>query len=162
MLQRMTIPGGQRAAAWAALCAVALLWSAAPAGGSPRLRQIEAQAQRGEHAAAIEAVQSQLDELRHDELAGGLSLLGRSQLALARQRRDRALLTQAGLNLMRVAVWFPNSDQAPEALHQAGEINAQLGNRRAARAAWERVISQYEASPSAQRARRALEQLDGR
>jgi len=68
----------------------------------------------------------------------------------------RAMLVVAGLDFMRVFTFYSASPQAPEALLAAGEINVSLGNRWAARNAWQAVVKKY---PDSQAARAAEEMI---
>ena len=70
------------------------------------------------------------------------------------------MLLDAGLDLMRVVAHFFGSPEAPEALLAAGGVNAQLGNVRAARDAYQEVLKRFaDRQEIAQKAKAALESL---
>jgi len=93
-----------------------------------------------------------------------LLLTGKAQLLVALSSRDErgAMLRQAGLNLMRVFAHYPDAMEAPEALYLAAKVNVELGNLRAARAAYQAVVNRYSRSKIAPLAQQALRALRGR
>jgi TolA-binding protein len=70
--------------------------------------------------------------------------------------QGEALFKRAGLNLMRVVSYYPDSPEAPTALLLAGQINEKLGNANAARRAYEKVTTTYRDSDSAKKAAELL------
>jgi len=72
----------------------------------------------------------------------------------------RLAMLEAGLHLMYVATFFPDSPEAPEALFEAGRVNEAIGNPRAARQAYDAVRTRYGHTPLADRAGEAIERLD--
>lgn len=117
----------------------------------------------GRHREVIERLRPRLRGFSAAELPTGLYLLGSAQLGLAKAEADsaqaRALLLAGGLNLMRVAVLFPGSEEAPGALLLAGEVNERLKNPEGARAAYSELISRHGKSPEAGKAKEALKRL---
>ena len=86
-------------------------------------------------------------------------------MALAKAETDgdkaRPLLLSAGLNLMRVAAQSGPSDEVPNALLAAGEVNELLKNTEGAKAAYSGVVAKFGNSPAAPKAREALKRLGG-
>ncbi|MBI5723518.1 MAG: tetratricopeptide repeat protein [Planctomycetes bacterium] len=83
------------------------------------------------------------DKYKDADLPEVFFILAQAQLARHARSSDQALLVEAGLNFMRVAVFYPSSRQAPEALFNAGQINRKLNNKAAARAAFQKIIETY-------------------
>lgn len=86
---------------------------------------VTAHLRRGEFDEALEAVRAPLST------TGGLSL-ALYQKALAQRGKaeaedDQALLKSAGLNFMRVVVYFPRSRYVGPALVEAGAVHARIG-----------------------------------
>ncbi len=118
---------------------------------------------RGEHEKVVSTLQPNLDRFVAEDLPAALYLLGQAQLELAKRQQDpkaaRELSLEAGLNLMRVAVFFPAGEEAPQALLLAGQANENLGSASAARAAYSAVISRFAESRAAKAAQAALERI---
>jgi TolA-binding protein len=95
-------------------------------------------------------------------LPEALYLLSEAQYHRARLggQPDTDLLKQAGLNYMRVQVFFPSSPRAASSLLMAGRVNEALGNRAAARKAYTEVTNLYPGTEPAKDAKRAAEALD--
>ena len=117
----------------------------------------------GKSAEALRAIQDNLNAFREDELAEALLVSAKARADQARKASDaaqgREMLTQAGLDYMRVASYWPQAGQAPEALMGAAAVNAQLGNAQAARLTYQRVIARYPQSPQALSARAELDKV---
>jgi tetratricopeptide (TPR) repeat protein len=69
------------------------------------------------------------------------------------------LLAEAGLDYMHVVVFFRAYDEAADAMLQVAVVNEQLGNLPAARATYDRVIDEHEATDAATRAQEAIDRL---
>ncbi len=95
-------------------------------------------------------------------LPEALYLLAEAQYHRARlnEQSEADLLKQAGLNYMRVQVFFPSSPRAAASLLMAGRVNEALGNRAAARKAYTEVTKRYPDTEPAKDAKRAAEALD--
>ncbi len=118
--------------------------------------------EQGEAESALEKINANLERYEHHDLPMALLIAGKAQMALAGKARQREeLLLKAGLNFMRVATFFSEAPEAPEALYLAGRINAMFArpNRQAAGAAYEAVIVRYGQSSFAEKARAELERL---
>ena len=117
----------------------------------------------GKSAEALRAIQDNLNAFREDELPEALLVSAKARADQARKASDaaqgREMLTQAGLDYMRVASYWPQAGQAPEALMGASAVNAQLGNAQAARLTYQRVIAKYPQSPQALSARAELDKV---
>ncbi len=102
-----------------------------------------------------------LKQFKKDDLPSALMLLGRARLEMGLRATDkdaaRKYLLNAGLDLMRVVVFFPSSTEAPHSLLWAGRVNERLGNPFAAKAAYSAVIKKFPDSPAAKKARKAME-----
>jgi tetratricopeptide (TPR) repeat protein len=109
----------------------------------------------------LKTISTNLDRYAADDLPVVLLVAGRAKLALYEQggKKDRAPLTEAGLDLMRVYAHFPDSKEAPEALFYAGQVNLALGNRNGARAAYEAVVRGYPKDAIAAKAGSAIEAM---
>ena len=118
---------------------------------------------QGEHQRVVSALEPILKRLNSAELPSAMFLLGSAQLALAEAEKDSkvagALLLEAGLNLMRGVVFFPEAGEAAHSLFLAGRVNERLGNASAARAAYSAVLSRFSGSAAAKQAKAALEQV---
>ena len=139
----------------------------APAvAGASLIRQADEAIRNNRYSDAVKLLESNVDRLSSADLPGGLYCLGKAQLELARKNtraeeaREGSL--KAGLNLMRVAVHFGASEYAPRALLAAGEVNEQLGNLRAAQAAYEAVVKNYGETEFAKAAKDAIENVKNR
>jgi tetratricopeptide (TPR) repeat protein len=81
-----------------------------------------------------------------DDLPAVLLLLGRAQMAMVDvmgDSGDHEKLKEAGLNFMRVVVYFSKSAEAPEALFEAGRVSEQFKNRVAAANCFEMFLKEY-------------------
>jgi len=111
----------------------------------------------------VRIVRPRLKRFSAAELPAALHLLGLARLEQAKARRDpgqaRELLVDAGLNLMRVATFFGDSEEAPSALLAAGEVNERLKNVEGARSAYAAVVERYAESDAAAEAKRRLARL---
>ena len=113
--------------------------------------------ERGDADRALRLVQPCLKMLTPAQLPAALVLQGKAQLLKYKKTKERDMLLKAGLNFMRVVVYYRDADEAPEALFLAGEVNAALGNKAAARQAFDEVAGGM--SKFAAMAKRALEKL---
>ena len=114
---------------------------------------------------ALPQIEANLKSYSHVDLSRALLLAGRAQMQMARKADkdgQRRLLLKAGLNFMRVAFFFPDRDEAPEALYEAGRVNALLGNTAAARTAFQQVLERYPKQKIAQKARAEVAAMSGR
>ena len=120
-------------------------------------------------AQAIDTINADLHEYPEDMLAEALLVLGlatRKQADAATEDPDaadgeaRTLLLEAGIHLMYVATFFPESPEAAEALFETGRINEAIGNVRAARQAYAAVQARYGHLDMAEKAAEALRALD--
>ncbi len=97
----------------------------------------------------------------HD-LPAVLLLLGRAQAAMVNvmgDSGDQEKLKEAGLNFMRVVVYFPKSAEAPEALFESGRVNEQLNNSAAAASCFEMFLKEYPDHELAGEAKSRLEEI---
>lgn len=121
---------------------------------------------RSQYDKVVSTVQPTLTRLTSADLPAALYMLGRAQLELAGQAPDekdaRKLVLVAGLNLMRVVVFFPDGQEAPHALLLAGQANEKLGNYAAARSAYAAVIRRFSATPAAESAQAAMARIKGK
>lgn len=94
-------------------------------------------------------------------LPEALILVARAQVQLAQKAGDaqkkKSLLCEAGLNFMRVSVFYGSSSKAAEALYNAAVVSQALGNTKAMNAAYQQIVDQYAKSPFAEKARAALQ-----
>jgi TolA-binding protein len=139
---------------------------ATPAGGDLQLRQAGLALKKGDYAEVVGLVEGRLAGFSAADLPAALYFLGRAEMELAGKETNADIacetLLRAGLNLMRVVANFPDSQYAPEALYSAGELNQRLGNRAAAKAAYEAVVKRYGQSASAEKAAAALEAIQSK
>lgn len=111
----------------------------------------------------VSSFQSDRDTYRNDDLALALLVAGRAQFMLYQQADDKSEskpLVDAGLNLMRVFAFFPESDLSAEALFYAGQVNEELGNPKGAKSAYERIVRGYAKSGYAAKAADAIKALN--
>lgn len=111
---------------------------------------------------ALRSVRDNLSNYTPAQLSQGLLIAGKARLALAEEApaaTKRDLLLQAGLDLMRIATYYPEAAEAAEALYLVGTIHEQLSppNRTAATNAYVAVTERYPNSAWAQKARAALD-----
>jgi tetratricopeptide (TPR) repeat protein len=114
-------------------------------------------------AQAIETIEADLHQYSDDMLAEALFILAhatRKQAGVTEGDEGRVLLLEAGVHYMYVVTFFPASDEAGEALLEAGAINEEIGNIRAARQAYAAVRTRYGHLPVVDKASAALEALD--
>lgn len=147
--------------------------AAAPDGEGPSAAGLAAQLEglavlvQSDPAKVESQIRENLDNYSPSELARALLLLGQSQVVQALRADDaeskQRQMMAAGLNFMRVWVYYPTTDEAPEALFLAGKVNASLArpNRAAAETAYRRVLRDYPKSEAAAKARAALKELTG-
>ncbi len=111
----------------------------------------------------IELLQPRMKQFTAAELPTAMLLLGKAKLEKAKRESKKPdakkLLTEAGLDLMRVAVFFSTDSEAPYALFLAGQVNERLGNNRGAKAAYSAVVNRFAKSPAAKDAKRVLERM---
>lgn len=134
-----------------------------PVGTSQLTRQLQAARTLLNSKPDIVAAQieSNLSRYGPAERPVALYLLGRAQQKLAqsagRAEQKQQLYRKAGLNLMRVVAYYPESGDAGMALYETGQICKALGNTTAAQEAWRMVLEQFAATDAADPARKALE-----
>ncbi len=104
---------------------------------------------------ALKLVTGNLPRFRERELADALWIAGQARMKLsasATPEKGRELWIQAGLDFMRIYVYWPQSPHAPAALFGAARVNALLGNPGAARMACQRIVAEYDGTPWAEKA----------
>ncbi len=121
---------------------------------------------QGRYERVIRQLQPRMKKFTAEDLPAAMLLLGRAKLGLSKQKQDKSaaekMLLEAGLDLMRVVVFFGSSDEAPQALLSAGRVNERLGNADAAKSAYSAVAKRFAQSPAAKEARKALERMKGK
>ena len=114
---------------------------------------------------ALSSLNGSLQQFTVDGLPKALMLMGKAQMAMAKSAKGdpaRDLREAAVLNFMRVVTFYPTLTDVPaEAGYLAGKVNLDLGNREAARAAFNKVVSTYSDSPFAAQASKAVEAMEG-
>ncbi len=127
-----------------------------------QLRGLEFQV-TSDPAKALATLKAGMESFSAADLPKALLLEGRAQVALEKQAKSavekRQLLVEAGLNFMRVGVFFSSSAEAPEAMYQCGVINLQLGNQPAAKLAFQKVVDNWQKSEFAKKAGDSLAKL---
>jgi tetratricopeptide (TPR) repeat protein len=121
--------------------------------------------EKGQADRALLQIKLNLKHYSHGDLPKALLLAGKAQVLLAQKAnayKRRQLLLQGGLNFMRVGVFFPGFGEAPEALYQAGRVNAMLGNHQAAAKTYTLVIERYAKSGFADKAQAELAAMQNR
>ena len=116
-------------------------------------------------AQAVETIEADLNDYPDDMLAEALLVLGRAvrkQSGVTDGDGGRALLLESGVHFMYVVTFFASSDEAAEALFEAGTICEEIENVRAARQAYVAVQTRYSHLPVAEKATAALEALDNK
>lgn len=136
-----------------------------PAQTSEQLKAMAVLASQGQPGEVLGVIKANLrnDAYTAKQLPMAILLAGRAQQLLAEAADPpsrRKLLIAAGLDFMRVATFYPGSQQAPEAMLRAGQVNAALGNRWAAGNAWRLVIKKHPASQAAAEAAKTIEQIN--
>ena len=138
----------------------------APEPGADARAQLEKAAfllEQGKADEVLAQIQANLKAYPHADLAKALLIRGKARMRLAEKAAEdqkRKLLLEAGLDFMRVAVFFPSLEESPEALYQAGRVNAALGNSPAASAAYQQVIRRHPNSEFAKKARAELAAME--
>ncbi len=140
----------------------------APAGHNANLLDVlkaaKEQIDSGAAEQALAALNGSLQQFTVEELPKALMLMGKAQVAMAKSaqgEKARELLVAAGLNFMRVVTFYPTiTEVAAEANYLAGKVNLELGNRAAARAAFNKVVANYGESPFAAQASKAVEAME--
>ncbi|MDY7009598.1 MAG: hypothetical protein SVV80_02455 [Planctomycetota bacterium] len=135
-----------------------------PIGSSDvQLRLASLSFKEGKFEQVVGQLQPKMKHLIDDDLPSAMLLLGRAKLELSKQTPDKSvaekMLLEAGLDLMRVVVFFGAGDEAPHALLSAGRVNERLGNAEAAKAAYSDVVKMFAQSPAAKEAKKALETM---
>ncbi len=126
-----------------------------------QLRLASLSLKQGQYEQVVNQLQPKMNQFTADGLPSAMLLLGRAKLELSKQNQNesaaRKLLLEAGLDLMRVVVFFGSGNEAPHALLSAGQVNERLGNAEAAKAAYWAVVERFAQSPAAKEAQKALE-----
>ncbi len=104
-------------------------------------------AQRQDPARAMAVLTTNLSRLGESELPEALWLLARARLVLADGPGARREWARAGVDLMRVYAYWPESPFAPQALHLAAQVCEQLGDPQAAGRVRQRLAEQYPQAP---------------
>jgi len=117
---------------------------------------------RERFSAAAAVLEDSLDRFSEAQLPEALLMLGKARIGLAPigDPDTKGRLIPAGLSLMRVWVYWPDSPQAPEALLLAAVVNRRLGNTKAAALACRRLIADYPGTSWAKRAEAELAKLE--
>ncbi len=130
---------------------------------SVQLRLASLSLKQGRYEQVVRQLQPKMKQFTADDLPSAMLLLGCAKLELSKQAPDKSaeekMLLEAGLDLMRVVVFFGSSDEAPHALLSAGQVNERLGNTEAARSAYSAVADRFAQSPAAKEAGKALERM---
>ena len=128
-----------------------------------QLRLASLSLKQGRYEQVVRQLQPRMKKFTVADLPSAMLLLGRAKLGLSKQKQDKSaaekLLLEAGLDLMRVVVFFGSSDEAPYALFLAGQVNERLGNAEAAKAAYSTVANRFAKSPATKEAQKALERM---
>lgn len=128
-----------------------------------QLRLASLSLKQGQYEQVVNQLQPKMNQFTADDLPSAMLLLGRAKLELSGQTQDKSaaekMLLEAGLDLMRVVVFFGSGDEAPYALLSAGQVNERLGNAEAAKAAYSAVVERFAQSPAATEAGKALERM---
>ncbi len=127
-----------------------------------RLRTFETMLARGDAARAMKQIDAYLKLAGSHELARTMFLSGAARMAVFGKTKDVRLLRRAGLMFMQVAVFYPESADAPRALYHAGEVCEILGVTAGATAAYKRICLRYPKSSVVKQAKGKLEALDKR
>ena len=141
-----------------------------PTGSGGNLEELlqtaEAQVGHGGAEQALTSLKGALQQFTVNELPKALMLMGKAQMEMAKSakgERAKELLDAAGLNFMRVVTFYPTITEVPaEAGYLAGKVNLELGNRAAARAAFNRVRERYSGSPFAAQAADAVKAMESK
>jgi hypothetical protein len=130
------------------------------------LQAAEYQVGHGGAEQALDSLKGSLQQFTIRELPKAFILMGKAQMEMAKSAKGekaKELLAAAGLNFMRVVTFYPTVTELPaEAGYLAGKVNLELGNRAAARAAFNRVVTNYSASPFAAKASKAVEAMENK
>jgi len=113
-------------------------------------------------AEALTTIRRRINSFTANDLPKALMISGRAQQAMAAKAEGeerQKLLAAAGLDFMRIAVFFPGGETANEALLQAGHCCRDVGNLNAARAAYKVLIDYFTETKQAAEARDALQRL---
>jgi TolA-binding protein len=134
---------------------------AVEARSTGRLGAIETALSRGDAARAKKQLDEYIPTIREGRvLARALFLAGAARLKLAGQgEAGAAMLREAVLYFMRVAVFYPEQADAAEALLRAGEASASLGDVAGASAAYRLIGLSHADSKFAEQAERKLREL---
>jgi len=111
---------------------------------------------------ALAAIRRKMSSFTANDLPRALMITGRAQQAMAAKAEGEErskLLAAAGLDFMRIAVFFPGSETANEALLQAGHCCRDIGNANAARAAYKLLVDYFSDTEQAAKAKEALQRL---
>ncbi len=131
-----------------------------------QLRLASLSLKQGQYEQVVNQLQPKMNRFTADDLPSAMLLLGRAKLELSKQDQDESatekMLLEAGLDLMRVVVFFGSSDEAPDALLSAGQVNERLGNTKAAKAAYSAVVEKFAQSPAAGESQKAMETMKKR
>lgn len=118
--------------------------------------------QAGKAKAVSARISGNIDRFSKKGLPAALLMLGHAQLQAfhMEKRKNRKMLTQAGLNFMWVYAQFPRSKQAPEALFYAAQVNRELDQPTASTLALHEIIRQYSAGRYGEWAWKAQQELN--
>ncbi|MFB3890978.1 MAG: tol-pal system YbgF family protein [Phycisphaerae bacterium] len=128
-----------------------------------QLTSLDNALKQGEFDKVIKDVDATLVRYNSMDLPRALWLRGRARQMQAEKTADaaakKALLLQAGLDLMRVATFFPYSNEAGPALVETGKVLAAAGDKTAALNALDAAMSRYQGAQAADDAKIAKEAL---
>ena len=128
-----------------------------------QLTALEGTLKSGEYDKVIKDIDATLLKYNAQDLAKALFLRGQAKALLAGKTADAAakktLLLQGGVDLMRVATFYPYSPEAGPALVETGKVLTAAGDKAAALNAYEAAISRYADAPIATEAKMAREAL---
>ncbi|MCD4698975.1 MAG: hypothetical protein K8R91_00165 [Phycisphaerae bacterium] len=128
-----------------------------------QLRLASLSLKEGEYERVVRQLQPKMKQFTTADLPSAMLLLGCAKLELSKENRDKSaaekMLLEAGLDLMRVVVFFGSSDEAPHALLSAGQVNERLGNTEAAKAAYSTLVKRFAQSPVAKEAQKEMERM---
>jgi TolA-binding protein len=131
-------------------------------GANPEdiLKTAKEQIDNGGAEQALSAIKGAIQQFTVADLPKALMLMGKAQTEMAKSAKGekaKELRMAAGLNFMRIVTFYPTiTEFSAEAGYLAGKVNLEMGNRAAARAAFNRVVSNYSGSPFAAEAAKAV------
>lgn len=92
----------------------------------------------------IAQVKAGLKNFSDRDLPEALYILAECQFIKGTASKDQSLLSEAGLNFMRVYTFYDASPRAGEALLKAGIVCSEIGNKKAALSAFSKVMDRFQ------------------